>query len=104
MEGCWTAGGRGIGGKEVITELTYEVIVGGLSIQNLHERGPVLGSARSASVPLLTEFQNSSSVSCFEASPSASNVSSSSGVPAKPGKVRGSTAINAASTTSSTHL
>ena len=71
-----------------IPELTYDVVAGGLSIQNLHERRQVLCSARSASVRLLTELQNSSSVSCFEASPSASRVSSSSGVPAKPGTVR----------------
>src|ERR1700756_5667943 len=90
--------------KEVIAELTNDVVAGGLSIQNLHERRPVLCSARSASVRLLTELQNSSSVSCFEASPSASRASSSSVVPAKPGTVRCSTAVKAASTTSSTDL
>src|SRR6516164_4881780 len=86
--------------NEVITELTYDVVAGGLSIQNLHERGPVLCSARSASVCLPTELQNSSSVSCLDASPSASKVSSSSTVPAKPGTMRCSTAVKAASTTS----
>src|SRR5437588_1471206 len=85
-----------------VAELTYDVVAGGLLIQNLYERGPVLCSARSASVCLLTELQNSSSVSCFDASPSAGKVSSSSGVPAKPGTVRCSTAVKAASTTSST--
>src|SRR6267143_6824895 len=90
--------------KEVIAELTNDIVAGGLSIQNLHERGLVLCSATSASVRLPTELQNSSSVSCFEASPSASRVSSSSGVPAKPGTVRCSTAVKAASTTSSTDL
>src|SRR5215472_18872194 len=89
----------GICGEEVIAELAYDVVAGSLLIQYLHERGPVLCSARSASVCLLTETQNSSSVSCFDASPSASNVSSSSGVPAKPGTVRCSTAVKAASTT-----
>jgi hypothetical protein len=67
---------------EVIAELTNDVVAGGLSIQSLHERGLVLCSARSASVRLLTELQNSSSVSCSEASLSASRVSGSSGVPA----------------------
>src|ERR1700732_2978486 len=89
---------------EVIAELTYDVAAGGLSIQNLHERGLVLCSAKSAPVRLLTELQKSSSESCFEASPSASRLSSSSGVPAKPGTVRCSTAVKAASTTSSTNL
>jgi len=70
---------------EVIPELTYDVVAGGLSIQNLHERGLALCSAKSASVCFVTELQNSSSVSCSEASPSASRVSSSSGVPVKPG-------------------
>jgi len=90
--------------KEVIPELTYDVVAGGLSIQNLHERGPVLCSASRTSVCVLTNLQNSSSVSCFEARPSASSVSSSSGVPAKPGTVRCSTGVKAASTTSSTDL
>src|SRR5690242_12148293 len=79
---------RGLCSKEVLAELAYDVVAGGLSIQNLHGRGPALCSASSASVCFVTELQNSSSVSCFEASPSASSVSSSSGVPAKPGTVR----------------
>src|SRR5689334_21542575 len=90
--------------KEVIAELTNDVVAGDLTLQKLNERRTVLCSARSASVRLLTELQNSSSVSCFEASPSASRVSSSSGVPAKLGTVRCSTAVKAASTTSSTDL
>jgi len=80
--------------EEVIPELTYDVVAGGLSILNLHERWPVLCSASNASVRLPTERQNSSSASCFEASPSASKVSSSSGVPVKPGTVRCSTAVS----------
>src|ERR1700756_350286 len=86
------------------TEMMYDVVAGGLSIQNLHERGLALCSAKNASVCFVTELQNSSSVSCSEASPSASRVSSSSGVPVKPGTVRCSTAVKAASTTSSTEL
>ena len=49
-----------IHGEEVITELTHDVVAGGLSIQNLHERWPVLCSARSASVRLLTELTKNS--------------------------------------------
>jgi hypothetical protein len=41
--------------RQVIAERTYGVVAGGLSIQNLHERGPVLCSARSASVCLLAD-------------------------------------------------
>ena len=55
--------------------------------------GPSCCSATSASARLPTELQNSSSVSSFETSPSAGNVSSSSGVPAKPGTMRYSTAV-----------
>jgi hypothetical protein len=32
--------------KEVITELTYDVVAGGLWIENLHECGPVSCSAK----------------------------------------------------------
>ena len=88
--------------RSKVAELTYDVAAGGLLIRNLYERGPVLCLGKSASVCLLTELKNSSSVCCFDASPSASKLSSSSGVPAKPGTVRCSTAVKAASTTSST--
>ncbi len=42
-----TANLGSIRSKEVITELTYDVVAGGLSIENLHEPWPVLWSARS---------------------------------------------------------
>ena len=93
---------RKIPGKEIMAKLPNEVVAGSLPIRNLHEWGAVLCSANMASVCLLTEPQNSSSVSIFDASPSASKMSSSSCVPAKPGTVRCSTALKAASTTSST--
>ncbi len=93
---------RKIYGNEIIAKLPHDIIAGRLPIQNLHERGPVLCSASIASVCLPTELQNSSSASCFDASPSASKVSSSCCVPANPGTVSCSTAVKAASTTSST--
>jgi len=69
----------------------------GLSIQNLpRTRAGLMFQPGSASVSLLTELQNSSSVSCFEASLQRAAVSSSSGAPAKPGTVRCSMAVKAA--------
>ena len=93
---------RKICGNEIIAKLPQHIIAGRLPIQNLHERGPVLCSASIASVCLPTELQNSSSAGCFDARPSASKVSSSCCVPANPGTVSCSTAVKAASTTSST--
>jgi hypothetical protein len=52
-----------IPGKEIVAKLPNEVVAGSLPIRNLHERGAVLCSANMASVCLLTEPQNSSSVS-----------------------------------------
>jgi len=92
---------RNVYNGEVLPKLSDKVITGSLSVRNLHGRRPVLCSASMASVCRLTEPQNSSSPSCSDASPSASNVSNSSCVPVKPGTVRCSTAVKAASTTSS---
>jgi hypothetical protein len=87
---------------EVIAKLANDVVARGLPIKNLHEREPDLCSARRASVRRFTELQNSASGSSWDANPSESSESSSSGVPANPGSVRCSTAAKAASTTSST--
>lgn len=77
--------------------MSNEIITGSLPVRDFHGRRPVLCSATMPPVCRFTEFQNSSSPSCFDASPSASKVSNSSWVPAKPGTVRCSTAVKAAS-------
>src|SRR5437763_15330926 len=89
---------------EIITKLPHDVVAGRLPIRNPHERGPLLFSAIRASVCLFTESQNSSSAISFDASPSTSNVSSSSCVPENPGTIRCSTAVKAASKIGRAHV
>src|ERR1019366_4532675 len=90
-----------IPGNKVIAKLAHHIVASGLPKCNLHERWPNLRSASKAFVCAFTEPQNSSSVSSFDARPSASKASSSSRVPASPGRGRFSRAARPASTTSS---
>jgi len=76
--------------SQIITKLSHYIVAGRLPIRNLHELWrSLLWAASRASVCWFTEPQNSSSVISFDASPSASRVSSSSGVPEKPGRQGG---------------
>src|ERR1700722_6470430 len=88
--------------NEVIAKLANNVVARRLPVENVHERVLDLCWASKPSVRWLTEAQDSASANSLDARPSESSVSSSSGVPANPGRVRCSTAAKAASTTSST--
>jgi len=55
---------------EVIAKLSNEIITGSLPVRNFHGRRPVLCSATMPPVCRFTEFENSSSPSCFDARPS----------------------------------
>src|ERR1700730_8495883 len=88
--------------NKVVAKLANNIVARGLPLDHLHEEWPDLYRVNKALVCWLTEIQNSFSANSPDAKPSASRASRSSGVPANPGRVRCSTAVRAASTTSST--